>query len=110
MERAKGLDGNNIVTVLMRAKNFTLQEASDYVGVVFGEMMAQYLADKPRLRSWSPEVDAAVQRYMTSMEHWVIGNLVWSFETQRYFGPQHHDIKKTRLVTLKPLEVPEEST
>jgi hypothetical protein len=32
----------------------------------------------------------------------------WSFETLRYFGPKHLEVKATRLVTLRPRERPEE--
>ena len=28
--------------------------------------------------------------------------LSWSFETFRYFGPQHLEVKDTRIVTLSP--------
>ena len=39
------------------------------------------------------------------MENWVIGNLNWSFETQRYFGHARHEIKRTRVVHLTPRRV-----
>jgi hypothetical protein len=38
----------------------------------------------------------------------MISLLSWSFETQRYFGPNHWEVKATRLVTLRPRERPEE--
>ncbi|EPQ52751.1 terpenoid synthase [Gloeophyllum trabeum ATCC 11539] len=104
MEQAKGIGGNNIVTVLMQAKNFTLQEASDYIGKYFTDLMQRFEADKKRLPSWGPEVDEAVAGYVRGMENWIIGNLEWSFETQRYFGANHAEVKHTRLITLLPRE------
>jgi hypothetical protein len=38
----------------------------------------------------------------------MVSSLSWSFETLRYFGPKHLEVKATRLVTLRPRERPEE--
>ena len=79
MEQAKGHTGNNIVTVLMYAHNFTLQEASTHIGEVYAEFMRVYLEAKARLRSHSfgnMQLDAQVARYIEAMENWPIGNIV----------------------------------
>jgi hypothetical protein len=86
----------------MRDRQIDLQAASDEVGVYFKILMDRFTADRTRLRSWNSSIDADVERYIEAMEHWVIGNLEWSFETQRYFGADHWKIKSTRLVTLRP--------
>lgn len=101
MEQAKGHSGNNILTVLMQAKNIDLQTASDLVGDHFAELMRCFLEGKRALPSWGLATDTAVAAYVKALEHWVKGNLVWSFETQRYFGPKHEEIKKTLLVVLR---------
>ncbi|THH18124.1 hypothetical protein EW146_g2812 [Bondarzewia mesenterica] len=111
MEVAKGHIGNNIVTVLMRSRGSDLQSTSDYVGEYYKELMERYLADKPRLRSFGPELDADVALYIRAMENWPIGNLEWSFETFRYFGPRHDEVKHVccqheRLPTLAALDPP----
>ena len=93
------------MTVIMEQMNLNLQEASDYIGWVFHTLLTEYLEAKSRLPTWSPTVDAAVQDYVTALEHWIIGNLVWSFESQRYFGAEHHEVKRTRVVTIKPYEM-----
>ncbi|KAF5366980.1 hypothetical protein D9758_003966 [Tetrapyrgos nigripes] len=108
MEQAKGHSGNNIVTVLMNAYGLHLQQACDYVGVYSEKLMGRFLSAKARIPSWDPELDAAVARYADAMGHWIKGNLDWSFETQRYFGPLHKQIAITRLVTLRPPSSPEE--
>ncbi|KAK7463069.1 hypothetical protein VKT23_007655 [Stygiomarasmius scandens] len=104
MEQAKGLDGNNVVTVLMKTYDFDLQTACDYAGFYFKKLMAQLDMAKVRLPSWGPVVDAQVAQYVEAIGYWVRGNLDWSFESNRYFGPCHNEIKSTRVVTLLPLE------
>ncbi|THV02877.1 terpenoid synthase [Dendrothele bispora CBS 962.96] len=108
MEQAKGHSGNNIVTVLMNEYGFGLQQTCDYIGTYVEKLMTRFLSAKSRLPSWGPEVDAEVAMYVEAMGHWIKGNLDWSFETQRYFGPLHFEIKKTRLVTLRPPSSPED--
>ncbi|KAF9266511.1 terpenoid synthase [Marasmius fiardii PR-910] len=101
MEQAKGIGGNNIVTVLMKHRNMGLQSACDYVGLYCDKLMKRYLSAKARLPSWgSSKVDRDVARYAEACGHWIRGNLDWSFETIRYFGAAHSEIKRTRLVTL----------
>jgi hypothetical protein len=102
MEQAKGHTGNNIVTVLMKAYGCDLQTASDIIGARYAELMEHYLADRERLPSFGIENDADVRLYVRAMENWPIGNLEWSFETNRYFGPLHDEIRRTRLVVLTP--------
>ncbi|KZT73096.1 terpenoid synthase [Daedalea quercina L-15889] len=105
MEQAKGIGGNNIVTVLMHNKGVDLQTAVDLVGQHFKTLMDRFMEVKSRLPSWGSAVDQTVQMYVEAMEHWVSGNLEWSFETQRYFGPLHGEIKRTRIVPIRPHEV-----
>lgn len=102
MEQAKGHTGNNIVTVLMKAQGCNLQTASDLIGTHYAELMEHYLTDRERLASFGPQIDVDVRLYVRAMENWPIGNLEWSFETNRYFGPLHDEIRRTRLVVLTP--------
>ncbi|CCM04973.1 uncharacterized protein FIBRA_07171 [Fibroporia radiculosa] len=102
MEQAMGHTGNNIMTVLMNEKRCDLQTAADYVGVHFKTLMDSFLADKARLPSWGPKLDPVVAKFVMAMEKWVAGNCDWSFETQRYFGPACHEVKRTRVVRLYP--------
>lgn len=104
MEHSKGLGGNNIITVLQRARGIDLQTASDIVGGYFENLMDLFVGGKKRLPSWGPATDKDVTLYVSAMEHWIIGNLEWSFNTQRYFGPMVAEIKRTRVVTLTPKE------
>ncbi|KAI0711928.1 terpenoid synthase [Cerioporus squamosus] len=98
MEQAKGHSGNNIVTVLMREKNIDLQAASDLVGEHFQGLMDRFMETKARLPSYWPRCR---RRGRT---HWVIGNLEWSFESQRYFGSEHRRVRENGVVLLRPRE------
>ncbi|KAI0635720.1 terpenoid synthase [Trametes polyzona] len=105
MEQAKGHTGNNIVTVLMRAKNIGLQDAADFVGEHFAVLMSRFVAAKKALPSFgAPGLDDAVAKYVAALEHWVVGNLEWSFESQRYFGAAHTRVRDTRVVVLSPAD------
>ncbi|KAL0574236.1 Sesquiterpene synthase 10 [Marasmius crinis-equi] len=109
MEQAKGIGGNNIVTVLMKHRKMSLQAACDYVGHHCQCLMDRYLSARERLPSWgSVELDRDVARYAEACGHWIKGNLDWSFETIRYFGVAHCEIKRTRLVTLRRPDDPDE--
>lgn len=86
MEQAKGLSGNNVLSVLMAAQNIDLQAASDHVGDVYAGLMNEYTEAKAELVSksfGSEELDAAVRKYVDEMENWPIGNLEWSFASMR---------------------------
>ena len=107
MEQAKGHTGNNIITILCHEKNIDIQAASDYVGIYFGQLMDRFVADKVRLPHFGSALDTAVARYVDAMGQWVIGNLEWSFETKRYFGVDHAEVRRTRVVTLRPKVEPE---
>ncbi|KAJ8473180.1 hypothetical protein ONZ51_g8039 [Trametes cubensis] len=100
MEQAKGHTGNNIVTVLMREKGVSLQAASDLIGEHFETLMKRFLDTKKLLPTFGGDLDHAVVKYVEAMEHWVIGNLEWSFESQRYFGAEHDTVKETLVVKL----------
>ncbi|KAH9945296.1 terpenoid synthase [Epithele typhae] len=107
MEQAMGHTTNNVMTVLMTHQSLDLQGAADAVGKHYASLMDVWQTSKAALPSFGPEVDAEVAQYAMAMENWVIGNLNWSFETQRYFGRARHEVKRTRVVELYPRRVPE---
>lgn len=86
MEQAKGVAGSNILSVLMAAKDGSLQAASDYVGDYYTQLMEEYLSARVELASksfGSQELDSDVRKYVDAMENWPIGNIEWSFKTKR---------------------------
>jgi hypothetical protein len=79
-----------------------LQAAMDGAGVRFVQAMEQFLADRACMPSWGPDIDPAVSSYVESVAQWVVGNLDYSFDTERYFGADRKEVKRTRIVTLLP--------
>ena len=79
-----------------------LQEAMDEAGVRFIQAREQFLDDKARIPSWGPDIDPLVSSYVNGLEQFVVGNLEFSFDTERYFGVDRTDVKRTRVVTLLP--------
>ncbi|TFK72973.1 terpenoid synthase [Pluteus cervinus] len=109
MEQAMGHTGNNVMTVLMKEHALSLQEASDAVGDHCAKLVDVFLSGRQRLPSWGPAVDSDVRRYIEGLSRWMRGNIEWSFESQRYFGTQHAEIKETLFISLRPSEVPLDS-
>ena len=79
-----------------------LQEAMDEAGMHFVQAMEQFLADRACMPLWGPDIDPAVSSYIESMAQWVVGNLDYSFDTERYFGTDRKEVKRTRIVMLLP--------
>lgn len=104
MELSRGLEGNNFITVLMKTENMDRQEACDFVGRYYEQLMDDFLSAKTSLPSFGSKVDIEVRRYIEACQHWPVGNLFWSFETPRYFGARRDQIRRTRVVPVKPLE------
>ena len=76
MELNSGLEGNNFITVLMRTQNMDIQAACDFVGRHYKQLMDDFQSAKASLRSFGPEVDVDVKRYIEACQHWPVGNLV----------------------------------
>ena len=79
MEQAKGHTGNNLVTVLMKAHGFSLQEASNHIGELYAEIMRTYLdaMTQPRSHSFGDaQIDAEVALYIEATKDWPIGDIV----------------------------------
>ncbi|KAH9895892.1 terpenoid synthase [Cubamyces lactineus] len=108
MEQAMGHTGNNILTVLMTHKDLSLQAAADHVGEHWKTLLSTYLDAKKRLPSWGAKIDREVAQYAMAFESWVIGNMNWSFETPRYFGPARFDVRRTGIVHLRLRQIEEE--
>ncbi len=103
VEQSKG-DTQNLVIIAMNEMGLDVQGAVDYVGDLIRARIDQYVSEKYLLPSWGAEVDAQVAQYVEGLEHWVIGVLHWSFDSERYFGLEHARIKQDRIVTLLPLD------
>lgn len=103
VEQSKG-DTQNLVVVAMNELDLDVQGAVDYVGELIKARIDQFVAEKHLLPSWGEEVDAAVAKYVQGLEHWCLGSINWSFDSERYFGAEHARIKQDRIVTLLPVD------
>jgi len=101
-EQAKpGHEGNNLLTVLMRERNLTIQQAADHIGALFKSLLDSFQRNKEALPSIAPGVDQDVAKYVFAMEQWIVGNIGWSFASPRYFGSEHEEVRRSLVVKLK---------
>jgi hypothetical protein len=108
MEQAQGQGGTNVLSVLMFHKKMDLQAASDYVGVLFDQAMDLFVTSKALLPSWGPLVDPGVVALVEGLGQYIVANIEFSFETERYFGSERQEVRRTRVVTVQsPSESPE---
>jgi 5-epi-alpha-selinene synthase len=82
-ERRQG-DVHNLALVLSHERRLTLQAAVDRVGALHDAEVYAFIALTRRLPSFSPTVDADLQRYVSGMRFWMRANLDWSLDTVRY--------------------------
>ncbi|EJD00897.1 terpenoid synthase [Fomitiporia mediterranea MF3/22] len=100
IEYAQGLETCNVITVLMKEKNLSVQGAMDHVAELFKDFADTMISCKQNIRSFGEDEDRSVQAYIYGMEQWVCGNLTWSFDCARYFGEKNEEVKKTGVVEL----------
>lgn len=85
----------------MRTKGLSITEALAYVEQEFAGFLRIIDQGKKEIKSYGPKVDAAIRSYIHGCEQWVYGNCVWCFDSQRYFGSAHEEVKRTMVVKLK---------
>lgn len=100
MEKEKELAGNNIMTVFIEKNGLGLQQAADLIGTKFKALIDQFLEDKASIRSFGDDVDEGIRKYIFSWECTVIGNVMWSLDSQRFFGTNNEEVKRTRVVDI----------
>lgn len=100
LERARGLDGHNVVTSIMYEHQLDLQGALHWLAGYAEDNIAKFLSEKERLPSWGPAVDLSVQEFVDRLGRCVRGYDAWSYETNRYYGSHGLQIRQTRQITL----------
>ncbi|KAI1842182.1 hypothetical protein JX265_001457 [Neoarthrinium moseri] len=104
-EQASGDDEHNLVTIAMKEFKTDVQGAIDWAAKIHAELVRQFnqlVLTAPR---WGGPVDLDVQTYVDGIAQWVVANVQWSFESERYFGKRGQQIKKTRVLQLLPKKV-----
>lgn len=92
-----------MITSLIHQRGLTLQGAIDFVGSELDSLLAQFLLDKKTLPSFGATVDDEVKAYITGLEYWIIGNILFSFESKRYISDDERARVKETLVVEIPV-------
>ncbi|CAF1231969.1 unnamed protein product [Adineta steineri] len=91
----------NLVSVLMHADpSLNIQQAIDRAGQMVIDRYADFERVQSELISWGTKIDTQVEKFVNGLAASIIGTIVWSFGTPRYFGTEREEVKRTRRVTL----------
>ncbi|CAE6452514.1 unnamed protein product [Rhizoctonia solani] len=74
---------HNLVFIIMWYNQLELQDAVDYVNQLIEQRVQDYLEAKAKLRSFGPDLDEEVTRYIQGIEYCVQACIDWSFITTR---------------------------
>nr|AHY23930.1 terpene synthase [Hypoxylon sp. E7406B] len=100
----KDLDLNvdhNLIRLLME-QGLSLQQAVDEIGSMISNRYKDWFFALADLPSYGEEIDRQALLFAEVCRHVALGNLHWSFQTGRYFGPQGYAVYETRMLHLSP--------
>lgn len=76
-------DVHNLVATLLPTQ-LTLQKAIDLATEMTNKEISAFIELEKQLPSFTPEIDADLQRYVAVLRSWMRGNLDWAYESERY--------------------------
>lgn len=83
----------------MRERNVSLQAAIDIVTEMLRERVEQYIALKNQVPSFGPEVDRELARYLSALENFVQGTVMWYYlSPSKGFRQSHISISTLTIV------------
>ena len=91
-----------MIPVVMHHEDLDLQSAVNFVGSLCKQSIDRFNELRKHVPSWGPRIDRDVSVYVDGLQHWIVGSLHWSFESERYFGKEGKRVKAERTVTLLP--------
>ncbi|KAF5346639.1 hypothetical protein D9758_013207 [Tetrapyrgos nigripes] len=100
-EQAVGDDIHNIVSVIMKEKDCTVQQAMDHVGRIYVGIRDDFMENYKNLPVYEEPLNSLVHEYCWGMGQWVTTNIKWSFKSERYFGKNGLSIMTHRRVALR---------
>ncbi|KAI0267841.1 terpenoid synthase [Gloeopeniophorella convolvens] len=100
IEQAAGHGAHNLVTVVMTENDLDLDDALEWVGQYYDQILIKFQAQHSALPLWGPAIDYHVNALVDRFGYWLRGHDCWSFESERYFGADGRKMKKHKLVTL----------
>ncbi|KAH6658525.1 terpenoid synthase [Truncatella angustata] len=101
-EQASSDDEHNLVTIAMKEFDTDVQGAVDWAARIHADLVQQFNYVVRIVPRWGGPVDLDVQTYVDGIGQWVVANVQWSFESERYFGTRGLEVKKTRMLQLLP--------
>ncbi|KAG6868206.1 hypothetical protein C0993_006179 [Termitomyces sp. T159_Od127] len=94
VERARGDDEHNLVTILMRHENLGLNEAIKWIRNYCSNILHDFLNDVSRVPSFGKEFQDDVDRYLDGLGNWVRAADCWSLESPIYFAAGGLEIRQ----------------
>ena len=91
----------NILTVIMRQYNITLDEAARQACQMHKVAADRILHLLDNLPAFPDDNEKDVRAYLFELRFWVGAAVCWSFKSGRYFGDKGIEIQLTRLVPLR---------
>jgi len=88
--------------VVAKEKSTDLRGATDWLEQHTEMVISQFISLSTLLPSYGETVDRQLREYIDGMGDWVRANDQWSFESQRYFGPDGISVFEKREVALLP--------
>ena len=90
-------DVHNLVLVLQREHQLTLQEAINRAAELCNEEVRKFMDLESRRPSFGPVTDPKLQHYVLGLRYWMRGYIDWALETERY-----QPTKKTNNLKTSP--------
>ena len=98
-------DFQNLVCCIMVEQNIELQDAIDVLTDMLDARVTEYLDLKNRLPSFGEAVDAQLARYLSALEHFVQGTVVWYYRSPRksFLFTQGMDSSHPTIKVISPI-------
>ncbi|KAF5515885.1 Presilphiperfolan-8-beta-ol synthase [Colletotrichum siamense] len=92
--------GEHNLILLLRAQGFSEQEAIDQIGDMILECYRSWYRALAKLPVWGESVDKEVLRYIEACRTIALGNLHFTYTSERYLGHEGAQIRETRIMSL----------
>ncbi|KAG1778792.1 terpenoid synthase [Suillus placidus] len=102
VEQARGDEGHNIITIVMHELDTDVNGAMLWVADCHTKLETKFLQAMAAIPKWGELVDSQVMQYCDGLGNWVRATCDWSFESERYFGPNGLEIQRKRWIMLMP--------
>ncbi|PAV19952.1 terpenoid synthase [Pyrrhoderma noxium] len=99
-EYSRGIEGNTIVAAFMNEKKCPIQEAMVYTEAYYKDTLLAFLTTRAHMKSYGPEVDDAIKKYLSAIEQFIWGSAEWSLDNYRYWD-KGTTIRQTYTFELK---------